>query len=92
MANQTQIVSSSMGWIGAAGIGAIFFSLVMSWAMNDKYTFAVQRIQVLSDQQFEQIQLYKADIQTYKIDKKNIEDRIELLEIREKRRSENEKN
>lgn len=75
MSHNTQIVNAqNVGWIAAAGIGAIFFSLVMSWAMNDKYSFAVQQIQFIADQQREQLQTYKAD-------KKALEDRVQLLEL-----------
>lgn len=51
MSNQTQIVSSSMSWIGAAGLASIFFSLVVLWAVNDKYSFAVLQLQMMTERQ-----------------------------------------
>jgi hypothetical protein len=50
MATQTQIVSAqSMGWIGAAGLASIFFSLVVLWAVNDKYAFIALQLQLMTD-------------------------------------------
>lgn len=45
--NNTQ----NMGWIGAAGIGAIFFSVVVLWAVNDKYAFAALQLQMMTERQ-----------------------------------------
>lgn len=47
--NQTQIVSGPHGWIGAAGIAAVFFSLVVLWAVNDKYAFIALQLQVMTE-------------------------------------------
>jgi len=50
MNNTTQIVSAqSMGWIGAAGLASIFFSLVVLWAVNDKYAFIALQLQLSND-------------------------------------------
>jgi hypothetical protein len=52
MATQTQIVSAhNMGWIGAAGLASIFFSLVVLWAVNDKYSFTVLQLQMMTERQ-----------------------------------------
>jgi len=82
MNTNTNVVNAqNVGWIAAAGIAAIFFSLVMSWAMNDKYSFAIQQIQQISDDQGEIIATQRDMIQTYKADKKALDDRVQLLEL-----------
>lgn len=66
----TQIVSpQSLGWIGAAGLASIFFSLVVLWAVNDKYAFVALQLQMSND---------RAD---------RLEQRLELLEVKEQSRS-----
>ncbi len=50
MATQTQIVNAqNMGWIGAAGLAAMFFCLVVMWAVNDKYAFIALQLQLMTD-------------------------------------------
>lgn len=50
MNSNTNIVSAqSMGWIGAAGLASIFFSLVVLWAVNDKYAFIALQLQLSND-------------------------------------------
>jgi hypothetical protein len=45
-----QIVNAqNMGWIGAAGLASIFFSLVVLWAVNDKYAFIALQLQLMTD-------------------------------------------
>ena len=65
----TQIVSpQSLGWIGAAGLASIFFSLVVLWAVNDKYAFVALQLQMSND----------------RVDR--LEQRLELLEVKEQSR------
>lgn len=67
--NNTQIVSpQSLGWIGAAGLASIFFSLVVLWAVNDKYAFVALQLQMSND----------------RVDR--LEQRLELLEVKEQSR------
>jgi hypothetical protein len=47
----TQIVGGQLGWIGAAGLASIFFSLVVLWAVNDKYAFIALQLQLMTDKQ-----------------------------------------
>lgn len=50
MNSNTQIVSpQSLGWIGAAGLASMFFSLVVLWAVNDKYAFVALQLQMSND-------------------------------------------
>ena len=62
-----------MGWIGAAGLA--FFSLVVLWAVNDKYAFVA-------------VQMQLNDVRITRL-----EQRIELLEVKEqsRQRRENDK-
>lgn len=69
MNSNTQIVSpQSLGWIGAAGLASIFFSLVVLWAVNDKYAFVALQLQMSND----------------RVDR--LEQRLELLEVKEQSR------
>jgi hypothetical protein len=77
--NQTQIVSGPHGWIGAAGIAALFFSLVVLWAVNDKYAFIALQLQLVNDQLAEARE-----------DRKRMEDRIGILELQEQGRTKRE--
>ena len=73
MATQTQIVSAhNMGWIGAAGLASIFFSLVVLWAVNDKYAFIALQLQLSNDRA------------------NRLEQRLELLEVKEQSRQQRE--
>lgn len=49
--NSTHIVTPAMGWIGAAGLASLFFSLVVLWAVNDKYAFVAVQVQLHNDRQ-----------------------------------------
>lgn len=69
VSTNTQIVSpQNMGWIGAAGLASIFFSLVVLWAVNDKYSFTAQQLQLMTERQ------------------NRLEQRLELLEVKEQSR------
>ena len=72
----TQVVNAqNMGWIGAAGLASLFFSLVVLWAVNDKYAFAALQLQAVTERQ------------------NRLEQRLELLEVKEqsRQRRENDK-
>ena len=69
MNTNTNIVSpQSMGWIGAAGLASMFFSLVVLWAINDKYAFIALQLQSATERQ------------------NRLEQRLELLEVKEQSR------
>jgi len=69
MNTNTQVVNAqNMGWIGAAGLASLFFSLVVLWAVNDKYSFTVLQLQMMTERQ------------------NRLEQRLELLEVKEQSR------
>ena len=88
MQNTQIVTASSAGWIGIAGLGAMAFSLVVLWAVNDKYASSNDKYNFVTLQ----LQLVTDNLANQAAQNKELRDRIELLEIREKKRSEDERN
>ncbi len=77
---QTQIVTAgSAGWIGIAGLASIFFSLVVLWAVNDKYAFTALQLQLVND-----------ELAQLRAENKAQADRIGILELQEQGRTKRE--
>ena len=76
----TQIVTAqNMGWIGIAGLASMFLSLVVLWAVNDKYSFITLQLQLVNDE--------LADLRA---ENKAQADRIGILELQEQGRTKRE--
>lgn len=76
----TQIVTAqNMGWVGIAGLASMFFSLVVLWAVNDKYAFTALQLQLVND-----------ELAQLRAENKAQADRIGILELQEQGRTKRE--
>ncbi len=77
----TQVVSNSFGWVGVVGLALAVVTLIaMAW-VNDRYASVNERYSFVVLQ-----------LQMMTERQNRAEQKIELLEIREQRRRENERN